>query len=704
MMGVKRTRTNNGYTDIVPTTSKAMQNALAEQFEALESDVGLRLANLRTLLSSLTPQETHFMKLHLQSLPPPADIISRFPADILVEISPYLSALDIVNILNVSKAWRKSWAQRDVVRALAKHHMPNFLPFYAHRDRLQSPEACTDQDLFNSFYQAARKFSIRQQGLFQSMICNPGPWLHFVTRDRFFTLEPTDSISDWDDVVPDQDIDDVYPDRLHDEKAKLPDQWRTIRYCNGKVAWQFVDDDKNLASLTFVDDLRSQRRKIYKVPVPVVLHGCVAEMLDLGSELVVVQIQRTCYAWNLETGERDSVTLPSADFQTVKTERNRVYILTPDVKVYVWTFKQGVREVDTREARKYAGPIAFSLGSFDDAKRLGIFDLIPHPLLDDTFCLLALQDDPVKENPERTLVVLEYNHSGTLHLHTTALPQVRSFTRTWGTGDFDFGFNADDDDELDRTGGYEDIFLPATRKVDAYGNYAVCQFFLDGWADKPDYDFRGVYDDDDLSYEDEDGDHWPVDVRLGFNVFFNAVTASVSTSPFISTTGVGPQPTICWGGQQVDLVFAPTERKDLPFVMLLVSELNGQKRLESMDDLPVHCPSRLETVEPIPVTYRLTKCLDNTPAKAGKMMRGHRCSNIVSRFLTGSLDLIPSLQPIYGLDITFQYKQLIGKDECRDDHNPFYLLADEDFLVCIGSKGYVAWSFYHDMKDLQVKA
>lgn len=295
MRGVKRTRTNNGDSDTVSTTSEAMQNALAEQFEALGSDVGLRLANLRTLFSSLTPQETQFMRLHLQSLPPLADIISRFPADILVEISPYLSILDIVNILNVSKAWRKSWAQRDVVRALAKHHMPNFLPFYAHRNRLQSPEACTDQDLFNSFYQAARKFSIRQQGLFQSMICNPGPWLHFVTRDRFFTLEPTDGISDWDDVFPDQDIDDLDPDRLHEEKKELPDQGRTFLYCNGKVAWQPDDDDDNLASLIFVDDLRSQRRKVYKVPVAVVLHGCVAELLALGSELVVVQVQRTWF-------------------------------------------------------------------------------------------------------------------------------------------------------------------------------------------------------------------------------------------------------------------------------------------------------------------------------------------------------------------------------------------------------------------------
>nr|CAD11323.1 hypothetical protein [Neurospora crassa] len=689
MRGVKRTRTNNGDSDIVSTTSEAMQNALAEQFEALGSDVGLRLANLRTLFSSLTPQETQFMRLHLQSLPPPADIIARFPTDILVEISPYFSTLDIVNILNVSKAWRKSWAQRDVVRALAKHHMPNFLPFYAHRNRLQSPEACTDQDLFNSFYQAARKFSIRQQGLFQSMICNPGPWLHFVTRDRFFTLEPTDSIRDWDDVIPDQDIDDVYPDRVHDEKAQLPDQWRNFRFCNGKLAWQVDSDDKNLASLTFVDDLRSQRRKVYKVPVPVVLHGCVAYLRDLGSE-------------------RDSVTLPSAEIQTVKIEGKRVYILNPDAKVYVWTFKQGVREVDTSEARKYAGPVAFYWGCINDADRLGIFDLIPHPLLDDTFYLLALQDDPLQEKPERALVVLEYNHSGTLHLHTTALPQVRSFTRTWGTGDFNFGFNDDDDVELNLTGGYEDIFVPITEKVDAYGNYAVCQFHLEGWADKPDYIHRGVYDDDDLishENEDEDGDEYrPVNVTLGFTVFFNALTASVSTSPFMSATGVGLPSTVRWGGQQIDLVFAPTKRKDVLFAMLLISESDGQKRLESMDDLPVHCPSTLEAVEPIPVTHRLTKRLDQTPAKAGKMMHGHRCSNVASRFLTESLEFIPSLQPLYGLDITFEYEQLIGKAAHCEDDNPFCLAADEDFFVCMGPKGYVAWSFCHDMKDLQVKA
>lgn len=396
------------------------------------------------------------------------------------------------------------------------------------------------------------------------------------------------------------------------------------------------------------------------------------------------------------------MTLPSADIQTVECEKNRVYILTPDVKVYVWTFKQGVREVDTREARKYAGPVAFYSGWLDAADRRGIFDLIPHPLLDDTFYLLALQDDPVK--PERALVVLEYNHSGSLHLHTTALPQVRSLTRTWGTGDFNFDFH----DRSDSTGRYKDSFEPTTQKVDAYGNYAVCQFHLDGWPKRPDYINQGVYDEDYPIYEDLGDDEneapWLVNVFLGFTVFFNALTASVSTSPFMFSTGVGPHSTVRWGGQQIDLVFAPTKRKDVDFAMLLISELNGQRRLESMDDLPVHCPSTLEAVEPIPVTHRLTKRLDHTPAKAGKMMHGHRCSNIVSRFLTESLEFIPSLQPLYGLDITFEYEQLIGKAECLEDHNPFCLLADEDFLVCIGSKGYVAWSFYHDMQDLQVKA
>lgn len=295
MSRVKRTRLDAGFSDTPSAIPEAMENALAQQFEALGPNVGLRLANLRSLLSSLTPRETRFMRLHLQSLPAPADIISSFPADILVGISPYLSALDIVNILAVSKAWRQAWSQRHVVRALAKHHMPNFLRLYAHRNRLQSPEDCTNQNLFDSLYWAARKFSIRQQGLFQSMILNPVPWLHSVTRDRFFSLESTDGIESWHDVFPGGNFNNDFPDHATEEKAegKPLYSFMNFLYRNGKVAWQPEDEsDDNLSSLTFVDDLRSQRRKVYKVPISVVLLGCVARLEDLGSELVVVSVQR----------------------------------------------------------------------------------------------------------------------------------------------------------------------------------------------------------------------------------------------------------------------------------------------------------------------------------------------------------------------------------------------------------------------------
>lgn len=267
-----------------------MQDSLAQQFEALGPDVGLRLANLRTLISCLTPQETRFVKLHLQSVSAQVDIVSQFPTDILVGVSPYLCGLDIFNILNVSKAWRKAWSQRDVVRALAKHHMPNFLQFYAHRNPLQSSED-TDQGVLNSLYQAARKFSIRQQGLFQSTISNPAPWLHPLTRDRFFTLEPTNLVQDWDDIFTGGDFSSHVSDRIP-TGTDVPKPWSSFEYCNGKVAWMPQRSDDNLSSLTFVDDLRTQQRRVYKLPISVVLHGSPARVENLGDELVVVSAGR----------------------------------------------------------------------------------------------------------------------------------------------------------------------------------------------------------------------------------------------------------------------------------------------------------------------------------------------------------------------------------------------------------------------------
>ncbi|KAK3948601.1 hypothetical protein QBC32DRAFT_53834 [Pseudoneurospora amorphoporcata] len=720
MRGVKRLRSDAGLSDAFSAIPEAMQNSLAQQFEALGPDVGLRLANLRTLLSSLTPQETRFMRLHLQSLPAPADIVSRFPTDILVEISPYLCALDIVNILNVSKAWRKSWSQRDVVRALAKHHMPNFLQFYHHRNRSQSPDDSTDQDLFNAFHQAARKFSIRQQGLFQSTISNPAPWLHFLTRDRFFTLEPTDDVKDWGDVYPGWGFDEEIPDNTHhlfNHGKTKPGAWKEYAYCDGKVAWMPETTDINLASVTFVDDLRSQKRRVYKVPIPVVLHGSTIHLVALGSELVVVSARRTCYAWDLETGEPDSVTLPSLDIHRVKVEKKRMYILTEHAKVYVWTFKHGIREIDISAVGKpnlfvtladEMEPLPRCLG------RTGIFDILPHPLLDDTFYLFYFKDKAYKtdhdtdeedeDEDDKVIVVYELNHNGTLRLHTATLPHVWSLTREWGTGDFDFDFLAhrdptDSDSDDDYEDNIEDYFSHCTQKVDPYGNYAIGQCFLRGRLLKRvgpfQPGFRGIYDDDE-KYDEESG--LRPNQHLGYTVFFNALTASISTSPFISGIDQDPPIHSGWGGQQIEVIRAPTLRNDLCFCMLLVSESNGQKHLESMDDLPIYCPSSFNSLkEFLPVNHRFTERLANTPAKPGKMTSGYKCSNIVSRYLTERRELVPSIQPQYGLDITFDDEGLHG--ETRDDFKALWLEMDEDFLVCFGQKGYVAWSFYHDMKD-----
>lgn len=412
------------------------------------------------------------------------------------------------------------------------------------------------------------------------------------------------------------------------------------------------------------------------------------------------------HAWDLETGEHDSVTLPSADIYQVRVEGKRAYILTHNSKVYVWTFRRGLREVDTSAAGEdgidHVVEAEQNEPLQEGEEREGLFDILPHPLLDDTFYLLSF-----KEESDKMLVVHEFNHNGTLRLHTTTLPEVYSLTRKSGTGDFDFKISSR------RTGRNDEVpvgdyFRMCTHKVDPYGNYAICQIFIPGRLLKPE-GFRGPYDDSDIDYNypyylDEFDDHY-----LGYTVFFNALTASVSTSPFISNLYPGhfsPSPTR-WGGQQIELIRAPTIRKDLRFRMLLVSELNGQKRPESMDDLPVYCPSSLNSLrEFLPVNHRFTERLANTPAKPGKMMHGYKCSNIVSRYLTERREVIPSIQPQYGLDITFEYDQLTDQGADGDfdqDNTSFELMADEDFLLCVGPMGYVAWSFYHDMKDLQVR-
>lgn len=383
-------------------------------------------------------------------------------------------------------------------------------------------------------------------------------------------------------------------------------------------------------------------------------------------------------------------------------EKRRTYILTDQADVYVWTFRRGLREVDTNTAGEdaidgvldgeYGVPIDY------DPMREGLFDILPHPVRDDTFYLLSL-----KEQSDRELVVHEFNHDGTVRLHTTALSEVYDPTRKWGTGDFDFHIQME---RVRRNGERfllraQDYLRICTHKVDTYGNYAICQFFVKGQLVKLKH-FRGLHDDDGYLYADDD--HW-----LGYTVFFNALTASVSTSPFVHNmfdSDQFPPLSTCWGGQQIEIVCAPTVRYDLRFCMLLVSEFNGQKRVESMDDLPIYCSSSLNSLkESVPVNHRMTERLDNTPVMAGKMVHGQRCSNIVSRYLTERFDLVPSISPIYGLDITFDYNlgDLVydNGEELAYDHT---IMADEDFLIYWGPRGYVAWSFCHDMRDRNVRA
>lgn len=410
----------------------------------------------------------------------------------------------------------------------------------------------------------------------------------------------------------------------------------------------------------------------------------------------------TSHAWHLETGEHDSVTLPSAGIYQARTKGKRAYILTKDSEVYVWTFKRGIREVDTSAAPEVGidRVLVAALGDLLQVSegRNDILSILPHPLLDDTFYLLALQDE---SETNVKLVVHEFNHNGTLRLHSTTLPPVYSLTREWGTGDFDIIFRHSllvRNDE-----GFEpptrDYFRTCEPKVDQYGNYAICQFLLKGRLPKS----KEFYEDEDnnnAAHHDED------DICFGYTVFFNALTASVSTSPFIHNiahSGQSPPSFTCWGGQQIEIISAPTKRDDLRFCMLLVSELNSPKRLEAMDDLPVYCPSSLNPLKEFsPVKHRSTECLANTPSKPGKVMPGYKGSNVVSQYLTERVEVIPSIQPVYGLDITSAYDRLRNHD--FDDNSAFTLMADEDFLVCVGPRGYVAWSFYHEMRDRNATA
>lgn len=257
-----------------------MENHLASQLASLGQDVQLRRANLRNLVSALDNAEIRDLAAQLASIHFRTDIVGLVPAELLMIIAESIDGADIFNVLNVSKRWRAVWLQGTVLRLLAAKWFPGLLKYASVQEQLTGGV----RDLERLFSNAARKFHFRKLGKFRSALF--GEWLR---PDRsglgdHFSFDPTFHPVDQDSKI-------EYPGQVTAERL-FEDDHPAVHYSGGRLAWQpsglaFPDN-----SVVFVDDLKTQLRKIYRVPNLLML-GERAVLEALGDQLVVVTAGRS---------------------------------------------------------------------------------------------------------------------------------------------------------------------------------------------------------------------------------------------------------------------------------------------------------------------------------------------------------------------------------------------------------------------------
>lgn len=258
-----------------------MDDLLTRQLASLGQDVLLRRANLRNLVSALTNHEIREWAAHLSAVDLRTDIVVRLPVELLMLIAEYINGTEISNLLNVSKQWRAAWLQRNVLGVLAVRWFPGFLEYTSLQEQLTG----VAQDTERLFTEAARRFHLRSLGKFRSAL-DVEPWLRNRASclEEHFTLDPILH-------PPDHEWEIECPGLFTREHVSLDLDDTALRYTDGRLAWQAGGLGFPENSVVFVDDLRTQLRRIYRVPNLLML-GESAILVALGDKLVVVNVDR----------------------------------------------------------------------------------------------------------------------------------------------------------------------------------------------------------------------------------------------------------------------------------------------------------------------------------------------------------------------------------------------------------------------------
>ena len=233
-----------------PRSSKsAWQNRAAQMEELPPRERGQRLLEL---VPRLTFDEVRRLRARLDEVDFRTDVFGRLPLELQCPIAEQLDGGDLWPCLIVSRRWRAVFLSECVLISLARSRFPGLLECVALEGR----------DATDAFVTAARKRFFRSTGRFRSALRHR---LYLETETIFRLdagLHPRSYPDEQDDGRQYSQI-LVHPLRSRDKDRNS--QKHSTFYANGRLAWQPSRSaiDK---SLIVVDDLRSQRRKVFRYP------------------------------------------------------------------------------------------------------------------------------------------------------------------------------------------------------------------------------------------------------------------------------------------------------------------------------------------------------------------------------------------------------------------------------------------------------
>ncbi|TIC97419.1 hypothetical protein CH35J_007450 [Colletotrichum higginsianum] len=357
------------------------EQALSQSFSQLtlidgSPDVGLRQANLRHLLTEISPWELIYLRSLIQQTTPRLADLPDLPEEVVAAISTLIDCPDVLTCKRVSKAWRRAWTADLVAKDVARAHFPGLIEL--------SPEEASPWLLLRPAL--ARTVSVARGECISSLFNETtGPSLLECTTTLKLDARACE-YAKHNTTRP------SYP--LPGGAGYAPGHQASndFAYCDGRVAWRW--DEYSF----FVDDIRALTRTLVSPSDLVVKGEKDFTVCALSTQLLVLVnalTTRSLIVCHLETGQYRRVTLPSRMHEITLHKETFVVTFGPSLvraDPHVWRWGSGLaklkvpRFTEIPEIRKLIDKFSCKLEPYEAACMVYF---IHHPTKQDLLYLVT---------------------------------------------------------------------------------------------------------------------------------------------------------------------------------------------------------------------------------------------------------------------------------------------------------------------------